>query len=738
MTNYHALIANALTRCLQQQYALELSQERIEGLLETPKNLQMGDLAFPCFQLAKELRKAPPPLAQEIALALQQTDLPEYFSQIAATGPFINFKIDRSKLAGRLLPQILAGQFQAPRSKNSTRVMVEYSQPNTHKAFHVGHTRNVALGDSLVRLYEWAGYEVVAANYIGDVGAHIAKCLWYLCEHFLPTQQHIAFHSLQDCVRDLGAFKAAIYEYCADRNQVVAEFLGDMYAKATELLDFYRLAKLPFLEIISVQVQNIQAHPKNEEWLTLQLSDGRHSYQVVCGSKAVQVGQILALAKPGARVAGRLVSETTKDGVLSQGMVLSEKELELNDNKETIFSFPAGTALGVEVCELTRNDLAESQGQAIGDMIRRRNQQVSSTLKELETPGSLYYQLWQETRDWSMQEFYKIYAWLDSRFDHYFYESDVGDSGKQLVQQYLEKGVFERNEGAIGIRFPDAKLPFFLLLKSDGTGLYSTKDIALAKLKFEKFQIDKSIYVVDVGQSLHFQQVFACLDAMGFAQAKDCFHLAYGMVVLPDGKMSSRKGNVIYFSQLREALEKNITEEFLSKYQGQWSDQEIAEARRRIAIATIKYGMLNQDNNKNIVFDLKEWTAKSGNTGPYMMYAYARIQSILRELKEKFPEQDFAQADYRLLEDESEQVLLRKLSLFPEAAQRAVQENQPQLLCIYQYELAKDFSRMYSKCSVLKAETPPLREARASLVKATGLILQQCLSLIGIECIERM
>ncbi len=746
--NYSAVIASGLAKVFKDNFQLDKSNDELEKLVEVPKNLKMGDLAFPCFILAKALKKAPPMIASEIEELFLKTDEAKNFSSVKAMGPFLNFKIDRSQMANATIPAILSGDFLSTRPQKNHKVMVEYSQPNTHKAFHVGHTRNVSLGDALVRLYEWSGHEVVAVNYIGDVGAHIAKCLWFFTEHYLPNQSTLEFKNLQDCVKDLKTFKEKVFEYCDSKNMVVAEFLGQMYSDATELLDYTRLAKFPYPGILSAKVEEIKTHPENEAWKVVKVSTGENQFQVVCGGTEFSEGDIVAYASIGSRVAGRLVGESDKKGILSQGMILSEKELNLTDDKNKIFRFDQATSnaeiissnsqIGQEISEITRKENKELEGKSVNELIASRNKAVSNALKQLESPGSEYYSLWQETKEWSMDEFKKIYHWLDARFDHFFFESDVGEPGKQVVKEFLEKGVFEKNEGAVGVRLEDKKLPFFLVLKSDGTGLYSTKDLALAKLKFEKYKIDKSIYVVDVAQSLHFQQVFATLEKMGFEQAKDSFHLAYGQVVLPSGKMSSRKGNVILFSQLQDSLEQNIQSEFLNKYRNDWTPEEIEEAKRKIAIATIKYGMLNQDNNKNIVFDLTEWTAKSGNTGPYMMYAYARTCSILRELEEKKPEMDLSKADFSLLEHETEQALVRKLSLFHEAVEKSVKSNEPQSLCIYLFELSKDFSRMYSNCSVLNADNEALTTARAALVKASGLVIQKGLALIGIDTLERM
>jgi arginyl-tRNA synthetase len=200
--------------------------------------------------------------------------------------------------------------------------------------------------------------------------------------------------------------------------------------------------------------------------------------------------------------------------------------------------------------------------------------------------------------------------------------------------------------------------------------------------------------------------------------------------------MSSRKGNVIRMSSLRQRLISKVNEEFLDKYKGEWPEGERQEAARRIALATMRYGMLNLDNNSQVVFDMDAWTSRTGNTGPYLMYAYARTRSILRELGES--DDAFASAQWELLTHETELDVLRYLNEYHETLRFACERYSPHIVCAYAYELSKRFSRMYQNCSVLHAETPELKRARTGLVQATGLVIKHALSLLGIETLERM
>ena len=708
---YSDAVADAIATSLQADpFNISKTTDEVLGIVEVPQNSKMGDLAFPCFSFAKAFKKSPALIAKDIATNVQQRlKDSSQFSKIEAVGPYVNFHVNPADRASKLIPKILDGSFIARRKHKNMRVMVEYSQPNTHKAFHVGHMRNVALGDSLVRLYEWAGYEVVAANYIGDVGTHIARCLWYFKNHFdgeIPETRR-------------------------------GEFLGELYTNSTLLLDFKTLTRAPHIGVVTAKVETVAAHPASEKLTVVSVDTGSEQVQVVCGGKGFAAGDIVPYAQLGSRIKGRKVEATEIKGVSSVGMICSCQEISQGNDAESIYLFPKDTDLGVEIAELLRVEGDFPNSDSVIEEFKRRETGVAEVLQGLEKGDPELHELWRKTRQWSLDDFDEIYQWLDARFDHFFYESDVGDAGKTIVNEYLDKGVLVRSEGAIGADLTNFKMPFFLLLKSDGTGLYSTKDIALAQLKFDKFKIDKSIYVVDASQSLHFQQVFKTLELMGYDKAKLCYHLPYGMVVRKDGKMSSRLGNVILFSALQSQLLARINSEYLDEFRGVWPDEEIENAARRIAIATIKYGMLNHDNNKDIVFELSEWTNRAGNTGVYMMYAFARIQSILRKLE---VQNVFASADvnFEILDHENEIELIRNLASFQDESLRAAEMNQPQLICNYVYNLAKEFNRFFENCPVIQAETDELKSARTSLIKATALTLQQGLALLGIQTIDRM
>ena len=262
----------------------------------------------------------------------------------------------------------------------------------------------------------------------------------------------------------------------------------------------------------------------------------------------------------------------------------------------------------------------------------------------------------------------------------------------------FDRGVFVQSEGAVGIFNEEVKhMPFFMLRKRDGTGLYATKDLALARLKFEEHEIDRSIYVVDTRQSDHFRHVFLTLAKMGFPQAGQCEHVPYEMVELPSGPMATRKGNVILFRTLRERMTSHLSVSYLAKYRGQWPDEEIERTAHQVALGAIKFGMLARDVNQKIVFDMEAWLALEGDTGPYLQYGAARYASILRKAEAADKVLDPAlphdaarlhAAGAALTQLEERQLVLELAQLGPQV-HRAAQDLRPSVLCTYLLGLAK-------------------------------------------------
>jgi arginyl-tRNA synthetase len=730
------LLLNAIKQAFPES---NLNPALLSKCVEVPKP-EFGNLTVGCGILTKPLRMEADAIASKILDGVK-TSLSGQPSvqKIELSGGKINITYPTSFLAQAVLPGILDGTSLAKKPFNGQKVMVEYSQPNTHKAFHVGHMRNVALGDSLVHLYEHCGYKVIAANYLGDEGTHIAKCLWYLKNHN------------KDPIPD----------------QNKGEYLGKMYAKADQMLDLSTFTSFPFPGVYTAKVLHVEPHPSmaNAHKVIVVTADGKEHVVISTKGSKLAAGEVVAYVPLGSKFKGKLVVVKNIGGVDSDGLVLTnveldkvptEEEVEGADqpegatkpkkveHPELVFVFPEGTPLGQELPEYgkyekPRNpDIAPlpSSSLSMVQQVEVWEKEVKEMLQKIESKEPEIHQLWKETKQWCLDEFHNIYNWVNARFDLWYCESEMSEPSKKLVQELYQQGKLILSEGCIGADLKKYKLGFCMLLKSDGSGLYATKDLALAQKKFQDFQLDKSIYVVDASQSLHFSQVFKTLElAWEASKASKCVHLPYGLVVLPDGKMSSRKGNVIYFSTLKQKLTENIHSLYLDQFKGVWPAEELEETTKKIAVSSIKYGMLCQDSTKVITFDMKAWTSLGGNTGPYLLYAYVRTKAMLNKLHGGVAG---LHPDWKLLEDnEKQSKLLTVMSQFNDVVEKATAANKPHMVCTYLYGLSQAFNTMYEG-TWFKHLEPPIRVTALAIVEGFGKLLQKGLELLGISTVDRM
>lgn len=550
-----------------------LQNAGVKGEIEltTPPNPEMGDLSFACFNIAREWRIGPKEAAEQIK-AKAGGKKSKLVEKMEVAGPYVNFYLKTSELAKIVLDKIKkqGGKYGRAEKKQKEKVMVEYSQPNTHKEFHVGHFRNVCIGSTLVNLFRAAGFKTVSANYIGDIGAHVAKCLWYIKK----------------------------YDKIAPKTHK-GKWLGRMYAEASRIA-------------------------------------------------------------------------------------------EENPNY--------------------KNEIQEVQ-------------------QKLEAGNKEWVKLWKETKQWSLEEFKKIYDLLGVKFDAWFYESEVEKPGKDMVARLLKSGVAKKGEGgAIIVDLNEYGLDIFLVLKSDGTTLYATKDLALAKKKFDEYKIDKSIVVVDSRQAFYFKQLFKTLELAGWKKDLKC--LAYEFVKLPEGAMASRTGNVILFEDLYNDVFVSALEEIKTRHAA-WELKTMEKAASRIALSALKFDMLKHATDRVVVFDKKMALSFDGFTGPYVLYAVARINSILKKAKIK-------KGDFALLVQPEEKRLLLSLAKYGEVAQDALKNYNPSAITRYCFDLAQQFNDFYNKHSVLNAENKGLIGARLQLSAAVKNVLKNALGLLTIDTVEEM
>jgi len=531
--------------------------------IEIPPDSKLGDFAFPCFSLSKEMKKNPKEIASDLAKKIKSDKI---IDRVEANNAYLNFYLNKSELIKHVLTE------KEKHEKKKEKVMIEYSAPNTHKDFHIGHLRNVSIGSSLVNLMRDQGYEVVSANYINDTGAHVAKCLW----------GYLKFHKGKEPKHDKG------------------KWLGQVYFEANK-----KLSENPDLK--------------------------------------KEVDEIL-------------------------------KKLELKD-KEII-------------------------------------------------------KLWNETRKWSLDSFNEIYKSLNVEFDAWFYDHELIEPAKKIVDNMKSKGIIEESDGALIADLEKYNLHKLIIRKSDGTTPYITKDFELAARKFDEYKIDTSIYVVGVEQSTHFKQLFKILELYGFKQAKKCYHVAYELVMLKEGKMGSREGNaVLYFDFYNEMKKKALIE--VKKKREDLNEKEKEDIAEKVTISAMKFGMLNQENNKAIQFDMNKSLDFEGETGPYVQYTYARISSILRKSKS-----DFLKANLSLLKDE-EYDLVKIIYKFPLLLDEVSQNFKVSLLAKYLLTLSQSFNNYYHSTKVIQ-ENKELEKARLHLISRVKDVLSKGLGLLGIDVMEMM
>lgn len=342
--------------------------------------------------------------------------------------------------------------------------------------------------------------------------------------------------------------------------------------------------------------------------------------------------------------------------------------------------------------------------------------------------------LWANMNGWVYEGFAETYKRLGVDFDHYQYESNTYLLGKDLIQKGIESGVFYKKEdGSVWIDLTKEGLDEKLVLRSDGTSVYMTQDLGTAVERFETFDIDKLIYVVGNEQDYHFKVLFLILKKLGYKWADSLEHLSYGMVNLPEGKMKSREGTVVDADELMEDMfltAKEISSE-LGKLDG-YSEEEKDSLYEIIGMGALKYYILKVDPKKGILFDPKESVDFNGNTGPFIQYTYARIQSILRK-------ESPAEFDLNSIEiNEAEIEIIRHLYNFEETIQKSAEDLSPALVANYVYDLVKLFNSFYQNYPILKTDNQNTKNFRLRLSQWVSQVIFNSLDLLGINSPEKM
>ena len=552
--------------------------ETVLSGLATPPDRKMGDIAFPCFKLAKVMRKAPPVIADELLKKIEENALPDVIDKVVSVGGYLNFFLDRSAISKAAVDEISRlGEAYGRSDEGSGRtVLVEFSSPNIAKPFHIGHLVSTALGHSIARIYDFLGYNTVRINHLGDWGTQFGKLI-------------------------------TAFRLWGDEETIMKD---------------------PINELLKIYV--------------------------------------------------RFHEEAEKDPSLEDDARANFRALENGDP------------------EITK--------------------------------------LWKLFVDASLKEFNRMYKLLGVNFDSFAGESFYTDKMPEVVDIMREKGILEESDGAMVVRYDDESMPPCIILKSDGTTIYATRDIAAAIYRKRHYDFYKNVYVVGTPQTLHFKQVFGALKKMGFEWADDCVHVGFGYVRFPDKAMSTRHGDVVLLEDvLNEAIAKTkdiITQSPTSK------DLDNADlVAEKVGIGAVLYTFLKSSRERDIIFTWKDILDFEGESGPYVQYAYARGRSVLSKADELGI--DYENGDGSLLTSDEEYALIRMLTKLQDTVREAGERFEPSIVTRYVTDLAQQFNKFYNTCSVMKAEDE-LRKARLKLTACTAQCIKTALRLIGVDVVEKM
>lgn len=556
-------------------------------LVEHPADTTHGDYATNAAMVLWKQQGAASPrkFADELVLELKKDEtLKEFVENISVAGPgFINFSLKKKWLIDAL-PEVLENPhtYGNGTALEDKKILVEFTDPNPFKEFHIGHLMSNTFGEALARLLEVSGADVVRLCYQGDVGMHIAKAVW----------------GWKKALAD-GSVKMADLEAATFTEK--ANWLGKFYA---------------------------------------------------AGAKAYEESEDL--------------------------------KAEMNTINAHIY-------------------------------------------KATDPEISLLYST---GRQWSLAYFEKIYQTLGTQFDHYYFESVVGPIGQKLVEEWLEKGLFEKSQGAV--IFPGEKygLHTRVFLNSLGLPTYEAKELGLADTKRKDYEFVQSIVVTGNEIQEYFKVLMKAMSLIMPDVAAKTVHVPHGMLKLTTGKMSSRTGNVITGRSLLDDLTASALEKVQAADRAKISADEQHTIAENVAVAAFKFTVLKQGIGRDIIFNPTESISFEGDTGPYVQYTYARAKSVLEKSGEKKVSK-VAQANI----NDAELSVLRLLVMFPEVVQRAAHDLSPNDLCVYLLQLSQAFNSFYAENKVVGSENEAFR---LQLTKAVSVVLQRGLHCLGIRVVERM
>lgn len=387
----------------------------------------------------------------------------------------------------------------------------------------------------------------------------------------------------------------------------------------------------------------------------------------------------------------------------------------INETDNIARGFLLGKAYVKSVAQIGEDDQAKSE--------------VAVVMKDVEARRGESYETWQETRQWSIDYFQSVYDKLKIKFHHHYYESELIDQGRVLVEKLLAQGILIKSQGAIVADLSDEDLGVLVIIRQDGTALYPVADLALAIEKFDSADLAQSLYVVDKRQSLYFKQLFRVLQRMGYQAPM--IHLPYDFVTLPSGMMSSRSGNTILFNDLYEQCKDLLISETKQRHED-WTDSQVEETSEKLTMATLKFEMLKVGADKVITFNMAEALKFEGYTAAYLLYSCARISSLLHKAG------DWVERGELVYEEMSEKNLLTLLAKYPEIVEMAALKHEPSVLTQYLFDVAQQFNDFYHQCPILSLSDEKLMVSRLLLARQSKRVISEGLACLGIEITGQM
>lgn len=669
-----------------------------------------GDYTVVLFPFLKLLRQKPDAIGKQLGEYLvANTTL---FASWQVVAGFLNLTLADDFWINYLKSNYSRTDFRRT-PETGKRVMVEYSSPNTNKPLHFGHMRNIFLGAAVSEILKADGNDVIKANLINDRGVHICKSMlaWQLnANGATPETAGIKGDHM------VGDYYVRFND---DLKKEIAPALKSIFS------DGVIPANIPAKDVAKIQAI--------ERDLTLLKEQQAAATQNIDATQLAALGTDAAYAVNDA-IAGSRKWKKVPDCFENNETLSAEQKAK---NQKSLRN------LVKALIEL--EEKIEEKNDAIKDVVINNTQLMRNAqemLRQWEAGDEQTRALWATMNGWVYEGFEKTYKRMGITFDKMYYESNTYLLGKQLVEDGLKKGIlFRKEDGSVWIDLKADGLDEKLLLRGDGTSVYITQDMGTARLKYDDFQLNQSIYVIADEQNYHMQVLRLIMQKLGEPCANGIFHLSYGMVELPTGRMKSREGTVVDADDMIDEMVRLAREQTeQAEKTGGLSATELDELYEMIGLGALKFYLLRVEPRKKMIFNPAESIDLKGYTATFIQYAHARICSILR--KEQIPLQPEAcqfaafRGAERLMKLEKDMII--QMEQYPAILAEAAAGYNPSVICNYAFSLAQLFSTFYDKHSIARAESAEKKELRLMIIVHTAAILRHSMGLLGIRMPEKM